>query len=74
MRPQKGFLKQEEKEELRFAHRQSKSKKEADRIKSILYLDKGMNYAEIASLLFTDEGTPPLWYSKYEKGGIDKLC
>jgi hypothetical protein len=39
------------------AHRAERNKRQADRIKTILYLDDGKTYEEIEKLLFLDDST-----------------
>lgn len=45
----------------------------ADRIKTILWLDEGISFSEIAHRLFLDEKTPRRWAGIYFKSGIDAL-
>jgi transposase len=54
-------------------HKKSKDKKKADRIKSILMLDKGFSYKEIAELLLLDEMTIRRWHVQYKTKGIKTL-
>ena len=52
-----GFLTAEEVMILKEAHRAAQSKKQADRIKTILLLNQGIPYEEIARLLLLDDST-----------------
>jgi transposase len=54
-------------------HKKCKDKKKADRIKSILMLDKGFSYNEIAELLLLDDITIRRWYEIYKLDGIKSL-
>lgn len=55
------------------SHRRQNDKGIADRIKTVLYLDKGMSYAEIAELLFIDDSTLRRYYEIYNEKGIAGL-
>jgi transposase len=68
-----GFLTQEQKVILREAHHASLGRKQADRIKTILMLDKGFSYTETAKLLLLDETTIRRYKVEFEKTGIDGL-
>ena len=54
-------------------HKSSKDKHFADRIKSILSLDKGYSYEEIADHLLLDDGTIRRWHETFVRGGIKEL-
>ena len=54
-------------------HKKCKDKKKADRIKSILMLDKGFSYSEIAELLLLDDMTIRRWHKLYQSAGIKTL-
>lgn len=69
----KSFLKNNDREYLRIQHRQMGEKRYADRIKAILYLDKGDDYAEIAERLMLDAETIRNYHQQYEKSGIADL-
>ena len=58
---------------LRQTHRESKNKKHADRIKTILMLNRGKTYQEIAEDLLLDDSTLRNYYTDYMEGGIKKL-
>lgn len=55
------------------AHRAERDKRQADRIKTILYLDEGKTYEEIGKLLFLDDSTLRRYEKEYEAGGLDLL-
>lgn len=40
---------------------------------AILFLDEGMSYEEIASLLYVDESKVQFWFKKYRAGGFEGL-
>lgn len=69
----KDFLKEEEIKLLRQRHRESKNKKHADRIKTILYLNMGDSYEEIAKRLLLDDSSLRNYYSYYRSGGVQAL-
>jgi transposase len=69
----KTFLSAQEVIILREAHRASRSKKHADRIKTILLLNIGYSYSEVAKVLFLDDTTTRTYFSEYQKGGLDEL-
>lgn len=54
-------------------HRGEDNAKYADRLKTILWLDDGLSFAEISRLLFLDEKTPRRWAKVYTSSGIDAL-
>ena len=54
-------------------HKKCKDKKKADRIKSILMLDKGFSYSEVAELLLLDDMTIRRWHKLYQSTGIKTL-
>lgn len=58
---------------LKFAHKQTRDKRLADRIKAILYVYYGLSYAEIAKLLLFDEVTIRRYEKQYKAKGIDGL-
>ena len=59
--------------ELKTAHKQTKEKRLADRIKAVLYLHFGLSYADIAKLLLFDEGTIRRYGTQYQRKGIEGL-
>lgn len=66
-------LSREERETLIEGHRAEHNKRRADRTKTILYLDEGKTYEEIAKLLFLDDSTIRRYKQEYTEGGIDAL-
>lgn len=68
-----GFLSPEEKTKLKGLHRVSSTRKRGDKIKAILLLDQGYEYAEIASILLIDNSTVWRWYETYIRSGITGL-
>src|SRR5438552_1104584 len=58
---------------LKQAHKQTREKRLADRIKAILYLDYGLSYAEIAKLLLFDEVTIRRYLKQFQQKGIPGL-
>lgn len=69
----KDFLVKEEKRVLREAHRAERVKKKADRIKTILLLNEGWSYEQIAQALFLDDSTARRYQTEFEAGGLDGL-
>lgn len=59
--------------ELKSAHKKTREKRLADRIKAILYLHYGLSYAQIAKLLLFDESTISRYRKQYQEKGIDGL-
>lgn len=59
--------------QLKLAHKQTREKRLADRIKAVLYLHFGLSYAEIAKLLLFDEVTVRRYFKQFEEKGIDGL-
>ena len=69
----KDFLSAEAVKQLEAKHYQCKEKRQADRIKTILSLNKGYDYKQIAELLLLDDSTLRNYYAEYIEGGIEKL-
>lgn len=67
------FLTEEQIPMLRQAHRGTRDRKEADRIKTILLLDRGLSYQQVAELLLLDETTIRRYEREFEKRGIKGL-
>jgi len=59
--------------ELKLAHKQTREKRLADRIKAILYLHYGLTYEEISKLLLFDEVTVSRYRKIYQEKGISGL-
>lgn len=68
------FLTKEEKEILREMHLDAREKRIADRIKSIILLDQGFSYLDIAKILLLDEDTIRRYEKIYKEGGLDNLA
>ena len=71
--PGKDFLPDAEVTLLIQAHKKSKEKRVADRIKAILLLNKGFSYEEISELLLFDDSTLRSYYELYISQGIQGL-
>jgi transposase len=68
-----NFLTPSQIEILQEAHRASLGRKQADRIKAILFLNEGFSYVQTAKLLMLDEITIRRYQKHFEKQGIDGL-
>jgi transposase len=66
-------LAREERDIMIEAHRAERDKRKADRIKTMLLLDKGRPYEEIASILLLDDSTIRRYEMEYTEGGLDNL-
>ena len=66
-------LTQKEEIELRIAHRVTKKKREADRIKTLILLSSGWTYAQASKALLLDEETLRNYVKRYRTGGLKKL-
>lgn len=66
-------LTEEQVTQLKLAHKQTREKKLADRIKAILYVHFGLSYREIAKLLLFDEVTVRRYYKQFQERGIEGL-
>src|SRR5436189_4237321 len=69
----KDFLLPEEIKILTEKHHDSAYRKQADRIKTILCLNRGLSFEEIAKLLLLDDTTVRRYFKKFKKTGIDGL-
>jgi transposase len=69
----KNFLTKEEEKILKQEHKRCKTVKQADRIKTILCLNKGLSYEAISELLLLDDSTLRRYYKDYKNKGIYKL-
>lgn len=67
------FLSVEQKKELKRAHKQERNRRYADRIKTILLIDLGLSYAQIAEYLLLDDQTIRNYEERYKSTGIDGL-
>jgi len=66
------FLKPTEIVALKLLHKKA-DKKQRDKIKGILLLNRGYAYTEIAEILLIDQTTVWRWYESYASEGIDGL-
>ena len=69
----KDFLTTQEINVLKEGHRAAQSKKHADRIKTILLLNQGLTYEQIAKLLLLNDTSLRRYYQEYKDSGIDGL-
>jgi transposase len=67
-----NFLTEKQISDLKWRHRNS-DRRTADKIKTILMLDKGYSFEEIASVLLLDDSTIKRWFSVYQSEGLDGL-
>jgi transposase len=63
----------DKRKELIALHRKERNKRNADRIKTIILLDKGYSITETAEILLLDADTISALIKKFNKGGIDEL-
>ena len=63
----------EQTNELRRAHRLTKDKRAADRIKAVYLLSRGKSAREIAEVLMLDEDSVGNYRKRYEAGGVSAL-
>jgi transposase len=68
-----NFLSQKEISDLKWRHRNS-DRRTADKIKTILMLDKGYSFEEIAIVLILDDATIRRWFKVYQEQGLDGLA
>ena len=68
-----SFLLKSQRRELLDELSRERSRRYAERIKTVLLIDDGETMADIARFLFLDEGTVRNWRQRYEGGGIEKL-
>lgn len=68
-----SFLSITEKQALLDAHKSCKHKRYADRIKTILLLEEGLDYQTIASYLLLDDSALRNYYKRYQTGGLNGL-
>lgn len=59
--------------QLKSAHKQTREKRLADRIKAVLYVHFGLSYPEIAKLLLFDEITVRRYLKQFKEKGIEGL-
>lgn len=68
------LLNEQQRQELKEAHRCESKRQYADRIKAVLLLDVGWSASKIAEALLLDERSVWNYKKLYEEGGIDFLC
>lgn len=68
-----GFLSDEQVVVLRAAHKTTREKRLADRVKAILSLNAGYSYDDIARILLMDEVTLRRYVKQFQTRGIDGL-
>lgn len=71
--PKVHFLNQSERNILLARQRLEKATKINDRVRTILHLDQGWTYGEIAEALFLDRSTIRRYYAIYRESGIEML-
>lgn len=71
--PMKNFLTAQEVTILQEAHHDTRLRKQADRIKALLFLNQGFTYEETAKLLMLDDTTIRRYEKEFKKGGVDNL-
>jgi len=71
----RNFLSENEKQELRKAHKRAKNKKEADKIKAIVLLNDDWSYEQIAQALLLNDSTIRRYFENYQKhhGHVDRF-
>jgi len=69
----KNFLTAQQVIVLREAHYDSKFRKQADRIKAILALNRGLSYEQTAKLLLLDQTTIRRYEKEFKKIGVDGI-
>src|SRR4051812_12620358 len=69
----KDFLPAQEVKNLKAAHRIEKDRKRADRIKTLLALNEGLSYHQVAKLLLLDDTTIRRYEAEYKKAGVAGL-
>ncbi len=69
----KFHLSSSEKETLESLHRKTQERKKADKIKTLLFLDRGFTYIETAELLMLDRDTIARIRKRFKKDWIEKF-
>ena len=69
----RNFLNFNEQMILKEAHRAAQDKRHADKIKTILLLNEGWSYEQIAQALLLDDSTPRRYFKIWECQGLDGL-
>lgn len=68
-----SFLSAKEKQALLDAHKTCKVKRYADRIKTVLHLNDGEDFATISAWLLLDDSALRDYYKRYQTGGLEAL-
>ena len=71
--PPSGFLSNTEETELKMLHKKCKERRMADRIKTLLSLNKGISYEQLSEILLLDDSTLRSYYELYVSQGIQGL-
>ncbi len=66
-------LTEQEKIELKKAHKKAKKKRGADRIKAIILLGDGWTFSQISKVLLLDDETVRNFLKRYKNGGLKSL-
>ena len=66
-------LSEKQRANLRREHRRTRERRQADRIKSLLLLDDGWTYEEVAEVLLLDDETIRRWEKCYLECGLEQL-
>jgi transposase len=66
-------LSKKQRQILEEAHLAERSKRQADRIKTVLLIDKGYSHKEVAQILLLDDSTTRRYEQEYQEGGLDEL-
>lgn len=69
----KNFLPKEDIIVLQEAHHAARDKRKADRIKTVLLLNQGYKYSEIARILLLNDSTAREYFKEYQDLGLDGL-
>lgn len=69
----KGFLTEEQFQELKLAHKTQKEKRLADRIKAVIMLHLGFTSSQIIQALLIDEDTVRRYGKSYQEKGLEGL-
>jgi len=64
------MLTEKQVDQLKLAHKQTREKRLADRIKAVLYVHFGLSYTEIAKLLLFDEITVRRYIKSFKESSL----
>lgn len=67
------FLSEQQIQQYRQIHRKAKDKREADKIKTVLLLNQGYSYQQIAEILLLDDETIRRYIDIYQTQGLEAL-